>query len=158
MKLLATAVLIAICLPGCAGSSRADTAEPAAAVDVRSAAEALATAHDSAWNAHDPDQLVALFEAEATLVTPSGTRLQGADALRESFAAPGPTKQTTSTTVVDGVQSLGNDLVLIDATQTLSGPGVEVLGTDTARVVIVARASAGSWKIVSARPFVPATP
>ena len=154
MKQLLAPILLAFVLPACAGQNRADTAVPSAPLpDVAT----LIEAHDAAWNAHDPDQLVSLFAQGGTLVTPMGTRVEGLAALRESFAAPGPTKQTTSQTEITGVQHFGEGYVVIDARQRLSGPGVEALGVDSACVVLVARVIDGEWKLVSARPYVPAT-
>ena len=116
--------------------------------------EALVAAHDAAWNAHDPDDLAALFVEDATLVTPTGARVEGNAALRQMFASPGPTKSTTSTTTIEAVQWLDDNLALVDARQSLDGPGVEMLGASQARAVLVVRKDAGQWKIVAARPFV----
>jgi uncharacterized protein (TIGR02246 family) len=115
---------------------------------------ALLEAHDASWNAHDPQRIAELFVQEGTLVTPVGTRVEGREALAELFASPGPTKQTTSVTRVDAVQFLGDDLALIDAHQTLSGPGVEQLGSNEARLTAVVRRVDGQWLFVAARPFV----
>lgn len=66
--------------------------------------DALAEAHDHAWNRHDAAAMAALFAPDATLVTPRGTRVEGREALAEVLGQPGPTKQTTSTTRFVGVQ------------------------------------------------------
>lgn len=114
---------------------------------------ALLEAHDEAWNAHNPDAMTALYTPEASVVTPTGKRYEGTDALHECFAAPGPTKQTTSSTRLDAVQWLGPDVALIDATQTLSGPGVEVLGVGEAHLIGVVERRDGAWKFAAARPL-----
>jgi uncharacterized protein (TIGR02246 family) len=161
MKQLPIALLLSFSLPACAASpSRTDTAASYAQSSEPSSTplhvSALIEAHDAAWNAHDPDALAGLFVADGTLVTPTGTRVEGLQALRANFAAPSPTKQTTSSTEVLGVQPVDDDLAVIDVRQTLSGPGVETLGTDQAHAVLVVRAVDGTWKIVSARPYIPA--
>lgn len=135
----------------CASAPRADAAPASVqAPDVASILEA----HDAGWNAHDPEQLAGLFVADGTLVTPTGTRVEGHDALVELFASPGPTKQTTSVTRVESVQFLEDDLVILDAHQTLSGPGVERLGASEARLTAVLRLVDGEWRFVAARPSV----
>jgi uncharacterized protein (TIGR02246 family) len=117
----------------------------------------LIEAHDDAWNAHDPTALAALFADDGTLVTPRGDHIQGRDALEVSFAEPGPTKQTQSSARLDRVQWLADDLALIDATQTLSGPGVARIGASEAKLVAVARRIDETWRFVAARPIVEPT-
>lgn len=110
---------------------------------------------DDAWNAHDPDSLAGLFVADGTLVTPDGRLVEGRAALRELYASPGPTKQTTSTSELVSVKVIGDGLAVIDATQTLRGPGVELLGASEARLFAVIRESDDGWRFVAARPSVP---
>jgi uncharacterized protein (TIGR02246 family) len=124
---------------------------PAPAVD--SGIVELMAEVDRAWNAHDADQQVALYADDGTVVTPSGTRAVGKPEIRKISGGKGPTGQTQSKTTIDGVQQLAPNLVLIDATQKLTGPGTKILGTDRARVVVVARKVKGKWKAVSVRPF-----
>jgi uncharacterized protein (TIGR02246 family) len=111
----------------------------------------LIDAHDEAWNAHDPTALAALFEDGGTLVTPRGDHIQGRDSLQQSFAQPGPTKQTRSSSRLDRIQWIADDLVLIDATQTLSGPGVARIGAAEAKLAAVARRVDATWRFVAVR-------
>ena len=113
----------------------------------------LMVAHDNAWNAHDPDAMVALVTEDATVIAPQGKRVQGHEALRELYASPGPTKQTTSRTRIDSVQWLTEDIALVDATQSLSGPGVAMMGVSEAHVVAVAKRVDGQWRFSAVRPF-----
>jgi uncharacterized protein (TIGR02246 family) len=132
------------------GSSTSDTAPT---LDV----EALAQRHDDAWNHHDPGEMTALFADDATVVTPSGRRVEGRAELRALFSAPSPTNQTSSTTRFVGIQHLSSELVLLDGVQTLRGPGTEAVGAE-ARILAVAARRDGRWQIVAARPYVPASP
>jgi uncharacterized protein (TIGR02246 family) len=152
LSIRSEALLTLLCTPGCLTSHvSADSALPAANVDDFSA---LARAHDAAWNAHDPQMQASLFAEHGTLVTPIGTRVEGRDALLKSFSLPGPTKQTSSSMRIDAVQWLAHDLVVIDASQTLTGPGVEILGASEARLTAVVRRVGGEWLFEVARPFV----
>lgn len=147
-------VFAILTVAACAGASSADLASPS--TPDRAGVQAAIDAHDTAWNAHDPSALAGLFAPQGTLVTPTGNRLEGHDALQASFAQPGPTTQTQSASQIDGVQWLADDLVLVDARQTLSGPGVEMLGVSEANLVAVLRRVDGDWKFVAARPYIPA--
>ncbi len=129
------------------------TAEAAPSIDL----EALAASHDDAWNRHDPAMQAALFTADATVVTPSGDRVEGVEAIRELFSQAGPTNDTTSSTRFVGMQQLSAGLVLLDGVQTLEGPGAEIVGSE-ARIVAVAERRDGRWQLVAARPYVPAGP
>ena len=150
-KTLLVAVFAPFLASACATAPCADNAPASiAAPDVATVLEA----HDAGWNAHDSDHLADLFVADGTLVTPTGTRVQGREALAELFASPGPTKQTTSVTKVEAVQFLADDMAIVDARQTLSGPGVEQLGSSEARLTAVLRLVDGQWRIVAARPSV----
>jgi len=150
---LVSLVALPLALFACASSPRsADTALPE---PDRQAVHAAIAAFDAGWNKHDPDALAALLADDAVTVTPRGTRVEGRVAHHDMYASPGPTKQTQSTTTVEGVQWLADDLVLVDARQTLDGPGTEALGANQAHAVIVLRWDGGGWKIVAARPFVP---
>jgi len=153
---LLSLVALPVALFGCASSPRsADTALPE---PDREALPAAIAAFDAGWNEHDPDALAALLTDDAVTVTPRGTRVEGRAAHHDMYAAPGPTKQTQSTSTIDGVQWLADDLVLVDAQQTLDGPGTEALGANQARAVIVLRWDGEAWKTVAARPFVPHDP
>ena len=109
--------------------------------------------HALAWNAHRPDAFAALFTPDATLVTPSGTRAEGRSALLEVFARPSPTSESSSTTRIEAHQWLADDLLLIDAVQTVEGPGDE---RGEARLVAVVRREGDGWRFVAARPYVAA--
>lgn len=143
MKRTTTALIASLTLFACADTSSVRDNAPL---------EALLAAHQEAWNTHDVDRTMALFADDATLVTPMGTRAVGAAAIRDVMAAPSPTKQTTSVMELEAVQWLSDDLVVIDAKQTLAGPGVAVLGASEAKLVAVARRVDDSWKLVAARP------
>jgi uncharacterized protein (TIGR02246 family) len=146
-KTLSVAVLGLFVVSGCA-------AQPdRSAQSSQTGLEALIEAHDAAWNAHDPDAMTALYAESGTLVTPIGTRVVGHDALRKLFASPGPTKQTTSKTEIDAVQWLDDDVALLDARQTLSGPGVEIIGSSEAAAVLIVERRGDAWEIVAARPY-----
>lgn len=145
---------IALLFTACATSPRqADTASPE---PDRAGLQTVVDDLDAAWNAHDPDQHMALIADDAVTVTPMGTRVEGRAAHEKMYASPGPTKQTQSKTTIQGTQWIADDVVLLDLQQTLTGPGVEQIGTDTADVVVVVRWDGTSWKVVAARPFVPA--
>lgn len=153
MKHLVITSLLAISTVGCAREqTRADSAQPVASM---AEVQDILAAHDAAWNAHDPERLTDVYTADGTLVTPGGTRAEGRDALLEVFSSPSPTKQTQSKTKLDAVQWIADDLVVIDATQTLTGPGAEQLGVHEAKLTAVAQFVDGEWKLVVARPFVP---
>jgi uncharacterized protein (TIGR02246 family) len=138
--------------PACA--VRTDAGAPAIpAARAQLEVEGLTRAHDAAWNAHDPDALASLFVDDAVLVTPVGRRVEGRAALRELFASPGPTKQTSSSSEVDSVRPIDDATVLFTATQTLSGPGVEQLGSSRAQLVALARRDGDEWKLVEAHVF-----
>ena len=110
---------------------------------------------DDAWNAHSPQAFAALFVDDATLVDPAGHRLEGKAALLADLATPGPTNQTTSTMELEAVQWLADDVVLLDAVQTLEGPGVEKLGASKGRLAAVAVRVDGAWRLLAARPSIP---
>jgi uncharacterized protein (TIGR02246 family) len=144
-KIIALALTIeCIALTACGASPPSDP----------SGVQALVRDMDTAWNAHDPDRMLALFGEDATLVTPTGTRAEGRPQIAALLAQPSPTAQTRSRTRVDAVQWLRDDLVLIDAVQTLEGPGVAQVGAAEAALVAVARRTDGRWVLVSARPRV----
>lgn len=147
---LVPALLFAL---GCApASSRPAPPDP---VDPGSGIASLVADHDAAWNAHDPAALANLFVEDATLVTPDGRVVEGRDALLETFDARGPTKQTTSTVRVDSVRSLVDTVALVSATQTLTGPGVEDLGSARARIVAVATERDGEWRFAVVQVVAP---
>ncbi len=149
-SLLALA-LVPAALAACAGSPHADTAAP------QPDGDALATAieaFDAGWNEHDAATLTGLMADDAVTLTPRGVRVAGPTEHRSMYESDGPTKQTQSKTSIQGVQWLADDLVLLDLQQTLQGPGVEQLGSDSARAVTVLRWDGTTWKIVAARPFV----
>lgn len=151
MNTAKTVLLATLSAFSCA-TPRSDTRSPAS--HSRDAIVELVEAHDTAWNAHDPAALAALFADRGTLVTPRGNRIEGRAALRDSLGEPGPTKETSSSSRLDAVQWLAEDLALIDASQTLSGPGVEVLGVAEAKLVAVVQRIDGEWRFVAARPHV----
>lgn len=149
---LCTTLLAVSLALGCAGSP--DVAPPAVpAAIVPADLDSLAVAHDAAWNAHDPDALAALFVDQAVVVTPVGRRVEGRAAVRELFAEPGPTKQTTSSSRVDSVRAIDGEHAFVTMTHTLSGPGVEQIPSPQARLVGLARRSDRSWQLVEAHVF-----
>jgi len=148
---LAPALAALLTLTACGATPAATTTQTAP--PSRSELEGLLVEHDRAWNAHDPAALTALFVEDGSLITPAGKRVQGHAALRAMFASPGPTKQTSSSCVLDGVRFLTPELAFIDATQTLSSALPEMDGK-RARLVAVARNVGGAWRFVEARPFV----
>lgn len=150
-RILATALVLT--LSACANDAQSTTDAPAGAAARQGEIEQLLADHQVAWNAHDADGLAAQFADDGTLVTPTGNRVAGRDAIRQVMASPGPTKQTQSRVELDGVQWLGEGLAVVDATQTLTGPGVDQLGTDRAKLVAVVRRDADGWQFVAARPF-----
>jgi uncharacterized protein (TIGR02246 family) len=106
---------------------------------------------DAAWNAHSPEQFVALYDDDSVLVPPSGKRVVGKRALFALHAGKGPTKKTTSSHEVTAIQWLDDDLVMVDAVQTLKGPGVKKLPGNQATITAVLRRDGAGWKMVSAR-------
>lgn len=146
----ALTVATLLSLIGCATAPPAATAATEARSE--SALQALIVEHDRAWNAHDPDAMTALFVEDGSLITPGGKQVEGHAALRALFASPGPTKQSTSSTELDGVRFLSPDLALLDATQTLSS-ALPAMDGAQARLVAVARGVGGTWRFVAARPF-----
>ena len=143
-----------VLLAACATSARqADAATPE---PDRAAIQGMVEELNAGWNAHDPDRQLALLADDVVTVTPMGNRVEGPDAHAEMYRAPGPTKQTQGSVKIMGTQWIDDDVVLLDLEQTLTGPGVEQIGTDTARVVVVARWDGSAWKVVAARPFVSA--
>lgn len=135
----------------CSSASSADSIAPLARDT--GPIVALVAAHDAAWNAHDAAALAALFAPEASLVTPRGTRAEGSTAIERIFAQPGPTHQTESRSKLEAVQWLDDDFAVVDVHQTLSGPGVEILGASEAKLVAVVGRFDGDWKLLAARPF-----
>lgn len=151
MKTLTTLALLS--LVACAGQTP-DPVAPGFA-DSDPAVEGWLSEHDAAWNAHDADAMAALFTEDATLIAPNGRRIESRASLRELFASPGPTKQTTSRTRLDALQWLAADVVLIDATQTLEGEGVAMLGSPIAHLTAVARREGDGFRVMAARVTVP---
>jgi uncharacterized protein (TIGR02246 family) len=146
-------VLLLLCFPalGCHPARDSERAPSASAAVL----EELFAAHDQAWNRHDAQAMAALFSPDGTLVTPSGTRVEGHDALVSLFSQDGPTKSTSSVTRIDAVQWLSEDLVIVDATQHVSGPGTEDASGVDAQLVAVVRQVDDAWQIAAARPYVP---
>jgi uncharacterized protein (TIGR02246 family) len=107
---------------------------------------------DAAWNEHNAEKQVALFAQGGVLVTPTGTRAEGRAELLKVSGGKGPTGQTTSLSHIDGIQDLGQGLVVVDLTQTLEGPGTQVVGTK-AQAVAVLREEGDAYKALSVRVF-----
>ena len=120
--------------------------------DVTNDVTKLLADQDAAWSKHDAAAFAALFTDDATCVSPMGTRATGKTELVALFSQPGPTKKTSSSTVLLAVQALSADLFLVDARQTLSGPGVAELGGNTANLTAVVKRVDGKMRFVAARP------
>jgi uncharacterized protein (TIGR02246 family) len=135
---------------GCASAPR--PAAPAAPIQP-AALDSLFAEFDSAWNAHDAARLAELFVVDGNCVTPRGRRAVGRAALTEMFAAPGPTKATTSSSHADSARPVGPDLAFVSGSQTLSGPGVEQLGSSRGGMVGLARQVDHKWRFVEVHAF-----
>jgi uncharacterized protein (TIGR02246 family) len=144
---LITAAFIGI---GCASAPR--PAGPAAPIQP-AAFDPLFAEFDSAWNAHDAARLAELFVVDGNCVTPGGRRAVGRAALTEMFAAPGPTKSTTSISHADSARPVGPDLAFVTGSQTLSGPGVEQIGSSRGGMVGLAREIDHKWRFVEVHAF-----
>lgn len=123
---------------------------PVADAPIDPAVSRLISAHDAAWNKHDAKALASLFTGDATVVTPAGRRAVGDAAILAMFAEPGPTKKSTSSTRVVAVQKIADDLVLVDAVQSLQG--MPEGPAEATLIAVLRRGADGGWRFVSARP------
>src|SRR5271163_2085336 len=103
---------------------------------------------EEAFNAGDPDALVALYEEDAAMATPDGTFVNGRDAIREQWsgfvALGGSIHMSTRYAVVVG------DTALLSNDWRFTGAGME-LSSRTAEVA--RRQPGGTWKYVIDHPY-----
>ena len=102
----------------------------------------------AAFNAHDLDGLLALYEPDAVVATRPGRSVQGTAAVSETFAAILALRP--SFTMETGTVLEAGDLALLHSTWQLSGTGADGAkvensgqGADIAR-----RQPDGSWRLV----------
>lgn len=148
--LFASACAVLLSVSGCATSSRTDPAE------YQNAANQLAAAFATTWNAQDGPAYGEAYWPEAELVDPSGGIFDGRDAIikthEELWAATG---KTTSSTTVRRVRPLSPTLMVIDITSVVRGfPAQPPGGTADANGVVysnlkhVAEKRGDQWKIL----------
>lgn len=111
--------------------------------------EALFEALVEGWNRGDADAVAATYAPDGRIITPFGDEHDGQLALRDSYASYFATLLAgTQTSVRDlQVRPLDGDLVVVDATQSISG-------LPDMHVTAVVRRTGERAEIVEARPFV----
>lgn len=122
--------------------------------NIESAVQYLASTFAAAWNRHDPKALADLFVEDGDLINPAGRVANGRAEIEALIRDEHSTyfKDSRMNQTVDRVRVLTPDLVI--ATNRC-----EVTGTPMAHNVIatfVLRNERGTWRIVTARPMVPA--
>lgn len=111
--------------------------------------EALCEGLSQAWNRGDPDGVADAYAADGRLYTPFGDAFDGQDAVREAYRLYfGTLLAGTQTAISVGpVRSLGCDLFMVDATQSITAfPNLHL--------TMVVRHNGAAAEIVEARPFV----
>jgi uncharacterized protein (TIGR02246 family) len=123
------------------------------------AIRALEEAYDAAWNAGDVRSLVAAFTPDAVVVNPMGKRAQGQDEISRVLAEflGGAAKGSWHTSVVLGIEFIGDDVALVDGEARLEG----LRGTGEAkapplvhRFTDLVVKSGGAWKVAQVRAYI----
>lgn len=129
--------------------------ETSPAVDAAAVREAIA-AKDKAFAdaivAADVEPIMLQYAADATVMPPGAPRLQGAEAIRETFTtwleeAP---PSAMSLTPDDVTVAASGDYAIAEGTYSMSGAGPDgAEWTDTGKYLVVWQNVDGDWKIVS---------
>ncbi len=115
--------------------------------------EEMHPAFTAAFNAHDLDALLMLYEEGAALTPQPGVVVTGLPAIREALGGflglNGPIAMTTTTIIPTG------DLTLLHAEWTLNGTGPD--GTPIALAArsseVIRRQADGTWRYVIDNPY-----
>lgn len=111
--------------------------------------EALFEGTCQAWNRGDPEAVAAQFAADGRLFTPFGDEHDGLDEVRQAYRYYFSTLLAGSQTriVLGQVRHLGGDLVIVDATQSISGPIGDL------HLTAIVRQSGDTAQLVEVRPY-----
>lgn len=142
---------------GMSGAFAAESSAPSRAQDTRTIERRLGE-FVTAWNKHDPAQMVAMWHDDGDLINPWGRIAKGRDQVQDLFRDEhtGPMKMCSHQMAIASVRLAADDVAIVDADCTLTGlrdPDGKELPVFKPHVVFVMSKKDGDWKILSARPY-----
>lgn len=121
----------------------------------------------SAWNAHDPKAMAAVFAPDGDAIDPFGHAAAGREAVEKAFTADqtgnGPMRESSVEVLDEPIRLVTPDVALSDADVVLTGaygPGGVKAGPMGLHVTNIWKKTGGTWYIFASRPHLkmPATP
>ena len=119
---------------------------------------------NAAFNRADVKEVAAFWDAEGTLIGPTGNRGTGRSGVEKVYADDVNQflRGTTSRFTIESARMIGRDLALLDMDHAIQGARLPdgTTGTMKLHTVIVARRQGTEWRWLDARPygFLPSRP
>ena len=119
---------------------------------------------NAAFNRADVKEVAAFWEADGTLIGPTGNRGTGRSGVEKVYADDVNQflRGTTSRFTIESARMIGRDLALLDLDHAIQGARLPdgTIGTMKLHTVILARRQGTGWRWLDARPyaFLPSKP
>lgn len=129
--------------------------------NVETAVQNLLASFGTAWDKHDARGLASVFAEDADLINPEGRQANGRNEIEQLFQDEHSSRFKTSrmNMTISRIRTLTPDIVVVTANGDVSGvqvPSASGPQTFHSIVTFVVQNERGTWRIVSARPMIPA--